>query len=82
MVYVIDTVDPDDYDSLPGPMKGMKADDPIKEEVWTKVRDGLIVVTPEGDERDQVTAALDNWRTENPEGTGREFAIALRNFTS
>jgi len=81
VVYVIDTVDPDDYDSLPAAMKGMKADDPIKEEVWTKVRDGLIAVTP-SEQQDQVTVALDNWRTENPLGTGREFAIALRTFTS
>ena len=81
VVYVIDTVDPDDYDSLPEIMKGMKADDPIKEEVWDKVETGLINVTP-AEHQDQVTTALDNWRTENPLGTAREFAIALRTFTS
>jgi len=81
VVYAINTIDPDDYDSLPAAMKDMRPDDPIKEEVWDKVRDGLIAVTP-AEHQDQVTAALDNWRTANPEGTAREFAVALRNFVS
>ena len=82
IVYAINTIDPDDYDSLPAAMKDMRPDDPIKEEVWTPLEAGLIAVTPVGEQRDQVTAALGNWRTTNPLGTAREFAIALRNFTS
>ena len=82
VVYSVAPIDPDDYDSLPVAMQDMRPDDPIKEEVWTPLYDGLIAVTPVGDQRDQVTAALDNWRSNNPLGTAREFAIVLRNFTS
>jgi hypothetical protein len=81
LVYSIDTVDPDDYDSLPAAMQGMRPDDPIKEGVWTPLRNGLITITPT-ENQDQVTTALDNWREQNPLGTATEFAIALRIFTS
>lgn len=82
IVYALSTIDPDDYDSLPAAMKDMRPDDPIKEEVWTPLEAGLIAVTPVGDQRDQVTTALGNWRTAHPLGTAREFAIVIRNFTS
>ena len=86
VVYAVDTVDPADYDSLPAALKGMRPDDPIKDEaapenIWTKVRNGLINVTP-AEHQEQVTTALDQWREQNPEGTAREFGIALRTFTS
>ena len=81
LVYAIDTVDPDDYDSLPAAMQDMKPDDPIKQEVWDPLEAGLIAITP-AENQDQVTAALANWRAANPLGTAREFAIVLRTFTS
>jgi hypothetical protein len=81
VVYSIDTIDPDDYDSLPAAMKDMRPGDAIKDEVWTRVRDGLVAVTPE-EHKDQVENAMDNWRSATPGGTAREFAIVLRKFTS
>jgi len=86
LVYTIDTVDPDDYDSLLAVMQGMKPNDPIKDDtspgdIWTKLRAGLITITP-AENQDQMTTVLDNWRTANPLGTATEFAVALRNFTS
>lgn len=81
VVLSIDTVDPDDYASLPVVMQDMRPDDPIKETVWTANRAWLVAVTP-AENQDQVTAALDNWRAANPLGTAREFGIAVRNFTS
>jgi hypothetical protein len=75
-------VDPDDYDSLPAAMKDMRPGDTIKDDVWGKVRDGLVAVTPAGDQRDQVTAWLDNLRADYPNGTAEQFAIEVRKFTS
>lgn len=86
LVYTIDTVDPADYDSLLAVMKGMKPDDPIKDDtapgnIWTKLSTGLVTITP-AENQAQMTTVLNNWRTANPLGTAREFAVALRNFTS
>ncbi|MHC4302730.1 MAG: hypothetical protein ACYS7Y_36185 [Planctomycetota bacterium] len=81
VVLSIDTVDPADYDSLPVAMQDTRPDDPIKESVWTANRAWLIAVTP-AENQDQVTAALDNWRADNPLGTARQFGIVVRNFTS
>lgn len=82
VVYAINTVDPDDYDSLPAAMQDMRPDDPIKTEVWDPLSAKLIADTPAGEQRDQVTNALTNWRADNPLGTAREITIAVRNFTS
>lgn len=82
VVYSIDTIDPDDYDSLPVAMKDMRPDDSIKDEVWVPVHDGLVAVTPAGEQRDQVTAWLDNLRARYPLGTAVQFAIEVRKFTS
>jgi len=81
VVYVIDTVDPDDYDSLPIAMQYMRPDDPVLDDVWTKIRNGLVNVTPVEHE-DQVAAWLDNLRADHPLATARQLAIAVRNFTS
>ena len=82
IVYSIDTVDPEDYDSLPAAMQDMRPGDPIKEEVWTPVRNGLVAVAPEGDLRDQVATWLDSLREDYPEGTATQFAIAVRTWVS
>ncbi len=82
VVYSIDTVDPDDYDSLPDAMKDMRPDDPIKDEVWDKVCDGLVAVTPVGELRDQVATWLDSLRKDHPDGTATQFAIAARTWVS
>jgi hypothetical protein len=81
LVYVIDTVDPEDYDSLPGAMKGMKAKDPIGETLWDKLLTALVAVTPE-ENKAHVETAMTSWRTDNPEGTAEEFALRLKRFTS
>jgi hypothetical protein len=82
VVYSIDTVDPDDYDSLPAAMKDMRPDDPIGEELWDKLLTGLVNVTPGQDNKDHVETAMTNWRSDNPEGTARELYLALKRFTS
>ena len=78
IVYAIDC---EDYDSLPEAMQGMRPDDPIKEEVWERVRDGLINVSP-AENQEQVASWLNGWRRSNPLGTARDFAIEDRKFTS
>jgi hypothetical protein len=82
VVYSIDTVDPDDYDSLPAAMKDMRPDDPIGEELWDKLLTGLVNVTPGQDNKDHIETAMTNWRSDNPEGTARELYLALKRFTS
>jgi hypothetical protein len=81
IVYVVDTVDPEDYDSLPAPMKGMRATDPIGETVWGKLLTGLVAVTP-AENKEHVETAMTNWRDANPGGTAEDFALALKRFTS
>ena len=81
IVYSIDTVDPDDYDSLPVVMKDMRPDDPIVDTLWYTLLVGLVNVTPE-ENKAQVETAMTDWRTANPEGTAREFALVLKRFTS
>jgi len=82
LVYVIDTVDPDDYDSLPAAMKGMKAIDPIGETLWDKLLAALIAVTTGAENKAHVETAMTNWREDNPEGTAEDFALTLKRFTS
>ncbi len=82
VVYSIDTVDPDDYGSLPAAMKDMRPDGPIKDTVWTNVRDGLVAVTPVGDQRDLVIAWLDGLRADYPLGTAHQFGLEVRRYTS
>jgi hypothetical protein len=84
-VYVIETVNADDYDSLPSVMQGMRRDDPIKdgdapENIWTQIRNGLINET-QAAEKPLVTNLLDNWHAANPEGTAEEFGLVVRNYT-
>jgi hypothetical protein len=81
VVYSIDTVDPADYDSLITDMQDMRPGDPVKEAVWTKVYNGLIAETPSGDQRDSVTAWLDDLRATYPLGTATQFAVEVRKFT-
>lgn len=82
VVYSIDTVDPDDYGSLPAAMKDMRPGDTIKDEVWTKVRNGLVAVTPVGELRDQVATWLDSLREDYPLGTAAQLAVAVRTWVS
>ena len=82
IVYAIDTVDPDDYDSLPAAMQDMRPDDPIGETLWGKLLTGLVAVTTDPDNKAHVETAMTNWRTANPEGSAREFALVLKRFTS
>jgi hypothetical protein len=81
IVYSIDTVDPDDYDSLPAAMKGMRPNDPIGDALWDKLLTGLVSVTP-ADNKDHVETAMTNWRAANPDGTASQFALQLKRFTS
>jgi len=82
IVYAIDTLDPDDYDSLPAAMQGMRLTaDPIKETVWDKLLTGLINVTPP-ESKDQLETAMTNWRTGHPDGTAKDFGLALKQYTS
>jgi hypothetical protein len=82
VVYAIDTIDPDDYDSLPAAMKDMRPGDSIKDEVWGKVRDGLVAVTPVGELRDQVATWLDSLREDYPLATATQFAVEVRTWVS
>jgi len=82
IVYAIDTLNPDDYDSLPAAMQGMRLNaDPIKETVWDKLLTGLVNVTPP-ESKDQLETAMSNWRTGQPDGTAEAFGLALRRYTS
>lgn len=66
-----------------GEDKGL--DDPIGQTLWDEMATKIEAVTRSeiGDpEADQVATALANWRSDNPEGTAREFMLALRRFTS
>jgi hypothetical protein len=82
IVYVIDTIDPDDYDSLPAAMKGMKRNDPIGDDLWLELLTGMVSVTTGDDNKFHVDAAMSAWRRDNPEGTAEGFVLALRRFTS
>ena len=82
IVYAIDTLDPDDYDSLPAAMQGMRLHaDPIKEVVWNKLLTGLVNVTPQ-DNKEAFETAMTNWRNANPNGSAAAFGLALRRYTS
>jgi hypothetical protein len=63
-------------------MQGMRPGDTIKDEVWAKVRDGLVAVTPVGELRDQVTTWLDNLRANHSDATATRFAIEVRTYVS
>jgi len=78
--YLVLAVD-DIGEGVPAMADGLGSDDPIPEARWSMLRTGIVAVTPE-DNKEQVGNLMDNWKTAHPEGTPRQFLLALRNFTS
>ena len=77
--YMVLAVD-DIGNGLPPAMEGFGLDEPIPAAKWTELRTGILAVTPAENE-EQVGNLMDNWKTANPDGTPKQFLLALRNFT-
>ena len=77
--YMVLAVD-DIGEGVPAMAEDLGSNDPIPAARWNMLKTGIVAVTPE-DNKEQVGNLMDNWKTANPDGTPRQFLLALRNFT-
>lgn len=74
--FVLGIDDPDLYGApLPAGLLPYEFDAPIPAGRWTTLRDGMV-------SRGMGATALDNWKTNNPDATPRDFGKAFKNFIS